>query len=116
MSTLSSRHRTVSMGYGFVKLDLLLRGRKRAVDHATDVELALHSVLFYRSIVGNRCGRALRVDREGEVDGAALDRAGQVVVSELSDVFTGQLFAVLLEGDGRCAAALIGGDVEQPLA
>ena len=35
---------------------------------------------------------------------------------ELTDVFPGELFAVLLERDGRRAAALIGRDVEGPFA
>ena len=46
----------------------------------------------------------------------AFHGSGQIGIAELPGAFAGQLFAVLLEGDGRRAAALVGRDGEGPFA
>src|SRR5688572_14894163 len=106
MRTLSSRPGTLSMGTRSTKPDLLLRGRKRPVDHPANIQLAFHRVLLDQPVVRHGGLLALRVDVERETNGIALHGAGQVGAAELADVLAGQLFAILLEGDGRRSAAL----------
>src|SRR5687768_139671 len=106
MRTLSSSYRTVSMGRRHQKIRLLgflllLRRCKSAAYHPADIQLALHRVLFDRSVVGDRGLLALRVDGEREVNGSAFHGSCQVGTAELSDVLASQLFAILLEGDRR---------------
>ena len=67
--------------------------------------------------VGDRHGLALEIGVEVEGQRLALQRAGEVGLAEgHRRVVAGDLFAVLLEGDGRRAGAGVGLDFEHPLA
>src|SRR5918993_5523305 len=85
----------------YAKLDLLLCGGKRAGHHAPDVELALHRVLFDDAVVSHRRLLTLDVEGEREMDGRPLHCSSQVRIAQLSGIFPGQFFTVLLEGDDR---------------
>src|SRR5262245_49381758 len=91
-------------------------GGKGAVHHAGDVHRALHGVLIDGAIVGEWRLLSLDIRREREMNRVAFDGTRQVGRAELAVVFAGQLLAVLLEGEGRIAAALIGLNGCRPVA
>jgi hypothetical protein len=83
-------------------LFLLLLPGKRPLAEARQIDFALHRLAVSRSGVSDNAFN-LSGGFKREVDLVAFDRSGQVEFSEQPFVFSGQLLALLFEGEAGIA-------------